>query len=796
MKVSLNWIRDYVDIDSDAQEIARKLTLAGLAVDAIDEINPFPGVIVGRVLEVTKHPNADKLSLTLVDLGTEQVRIVCGASNVAVGQWVPVATVGSILPGNFEIKKAKIRGEESLGMICSKSELGFETGKSPGIWELDPIKELRTGQPFASYLGLEDVILDIDVTSNRPDCLSMIGIAREIAILEGTDLRLPDTSVVESDMPVEDLAQVSVEDSDGCPRYTARVIQGVTIGASPSWLSSRLEAIGLRSINNIVDVTNFVMMETGQPLHAFDYDQIQDHQIVVRRSRAGEMFQTLDGKSHTLNEDVVMICDSSRSIALGGIMGGKNSEVTDATKNILLESATFDLKRTRRASRLLGIQSDASNRFGRGVDPEGTITALNRAMELIRRLSGGKVAKGFCEKRATPDRSLPIELKSEDVEKLLGMKIPDRDIESILKKLGCQVEQAAGGWRAVPPSFRGDLNRSVDLIEEIVRIFGYDQVPYSGGAVVAYAQEENRSERFTATLRNCMKELSFNEVVTNPMVRAADQALVKPHAQLVRLLNPINEEMAVMRASLLPSLLEVVRGNLSRKNHDIRIFEIGRCFSKQKDNELALESPTLAACVVGNRQPGHWSSKPEPFDFFDLKNVISSVCRKFLLDTLQFSHYHDDIFTQDALQVTGQSGVVLGYFGKLNKSLLRHFDIDSEVWYIELPYLTLQQHAQFKKTYQPISKFPSIERDLAFVLDRNIPAADVLRDIKGRGGENLATVDVFDLYTGNQVGAGQKSLAFNLQFRSSERTLTDIEVDRSIQAIVQSVQKKFNASLR
>ncbi|MBX7150496.1 phenylalanine--tRNA ligase subunit beta [bacterium] len=803
MKVSLSWINDYVTITLPINELAHRMTMNGLNVEAIIELDPFPGVVIGKVLEAQKHPNADKLSLTKVDIGKEILSIVCGASNVKAGQLVPVATVGTVMPGNFEIKKAKIRGEESHGMICSKSELGFEKEKSPGIWELDMAKAHALGQAFANFMGIGDTILDIDVTSNRPDCLSVLGIAREIAIIENQSIKLPEIKIDETSQEISQLASVIIEDGIGCPRYTARAIRGVKIGPSPEWLIKRLEASGLRSINNIVDVTNYVMLECGQPLHAFDYDQLEGHAIIVRSSKEGDRFVTLDGKTHILNNETVMICDAKRSIGIGGIMGGKNSEISDATVNVLLESAYFDSKRIRRSAKHLGIHSDASNRFGRGVDPEGSLTALNRAIQLFKETAGGEIAKGHIDVVKTSITPQSIQLTTEAVKKLLGENLPAALIKNILEKINCTVrETSTGVFDVTPPSFRRDLIEAVDLIEEVARIHGYSNLPTSSGAYVHYDASADTDGKFIMSVRETMKENGFYEVVTNSMVLAKDQLAVAPQSEkeFVKLMNPIGEEMGVMRISMLPSLLEVVRTNLNRKNLDIRIFEIGRTYHHINE-VLPKEKIILAGCATGKRAPIHWSSKPEAFDFFDLKSILTRLGRKFLLDNIQFNHYHDqEVFSANSLEILAKendfSDTILGRFGRLSKTLLRHFDIDADVWAFELNFQKLQALTQNKLIYTPIPRFPSVRRDLALIIDRNLVAKELIEVIRKEAGDHLQALDVFDVYTGNQIPNDKKSLAFSLIFQSHERTLTEEEVDTVIKRILQRTEKQFQASLR
>ncbi len=805
MKIALSWLRDYVEIHRLPQDLAGVLTMNGLAVESVLVDDPLPGIVIGKVLQVEKHPNADKLSLTRVDVGSEVLGIVCGAPNVQAGQWVPVAMVGTRLPGGLEIKKARIRGEESSGMICSKSELGFEEGKSPGIWELDSGREYRPGQRFGEYLNMGEAILDIDVTSNRPDCLSYIGVAREVAVVENTEARLPAVNAQEAGPDVQGAVRVTVEDSEGCPHYAARVILGVAVGPSPDWLVRRLEASGLRSINNIVDITHFAMLECGQPLHAFDYDRIAGHSIVVRRSRTGETFTTLDGRTHRLDDRVVLICDAERPVALGGIMGGKNSEVSDTTKNILLESAYFDPLRIRQSARALGITSDACMRFGRGVDPARTIYALDRAAELMRDLAGGQVARGIAECRSSRRTPPAIRLRSSAVTRLLAQDIPTETVSSILEKLGCRVtDRSLEAIEVVPPTHRPDLTIEVDLIEEVARIYGYNRLPSSRSAVVSYDQPENREEMFGRMVRSAFQEMGLYEVTTNSMVHPKYQTVVLPDAeeQFVRLINPLNDDMSVMRVSLLPSLLLVLRDNLNRDNKDVRVWELGRTY-RYVDRGMLLPSETevIAGCLSGQRWPANWDLKAESIDFFDLKRVVLGLCRKFAVDKLDIIPYHDrGTFDANSLEIltpmADGSSRRLGHFGRVSRAVLRVFDVKEAVWAFEIDHRTLFELAGSSMTARPVSRFPSVKRDLAFVVEEKVPAGSLLKFLREHGGEFLETVEIFDLYQGNQVGKGQKSLAFSLNFQAPERTLTEAEVDSTLRRLVEGAGSMFGAHLR
>jgi len=611
MKFGLNWIKDYVDISLGTKELADRLSMNGLAVEGIEGPPLLDGVVVGKVLDVSKHPNADKLSLTQVDIGNQTLAIVCGAPNVKTGQWVPVATIGTVMPGGFEIKKAKIRGQESSGMICSRSELGFEKEKSPGIWELDETSSPTLGMPFSKYIG-GDTVFDVDITSNRPDLLNMIGLAREIAAIENTDLRLPKMTLSESGTPTSGAITIQIDDTDGCHRYAARVITGIRVGQSPQWLVQRLESVGLRSINSIVDVTNFVMLECGQPLHAFDYDQIAGKTITVRRSEQSASFTTLDGKTHKLDDQAIMICDGERAVALGGVMGGQNSEISDTTTNILLEAAWFNPTRVRRTARKLGVLTDASQRFERGVDEEATVTSINRACQLITEIAGGKLLAGVVDVVAVPPDRSTIELKTHDVTRLLGLTVAPNLIVTYLRQLGCEVRESKEALFVTPPSFRRDLRIPEDLIEEIARLHGYNRIPDATGATITYSDLGQKQELLVARAREVMHEMGIDEIYTNSMVKASEQEFILPKTSFVTLQNPLNDDMAIMRGSLLPGLLSVVRGNLFRKNIDVRLYEMGRVFRQPCAQPGHLHGGTLDSGHGQGALLAHQPQRPVP----------------------------------------------------------------------------------------------------------------------------------------------------------------------------------------
>ena len=602
MKVSLKWLRDYVDVEMEPAALADCLTMAGLEVDAVEAAGPgFDRVVVARILTVRPHPQSEKLHCCEVTDGTEVLPIVCGAPNTRAGDTVALAKVGATIPGGFTIKSSRLRGEPSEGMLCSEEELGIGDDNT-GIMVLPP--ELPLGMDLKKALSLEDTVLDIGVTPNRADCLSMVGIAREVAAITGKTFRYPGIKVIENDEDVAGITSVSILDPDLCPRYTARIIKQVTIKPSPAWMRERLEAAGLRAINNIVDITNFVMMELGQPLHAFDYRFLEEGRIVVRRSREGENFVSLDGKDRVLRADTLMICDGVKPVAIAGIMGGLNSEVKDDTSTILLESAYFHPASIRRSSRWLGMGTDAAFRFERGIDPEGVVRALDRAAQLMAELGGGEICRGRIDTYPRPLVTVrDIPLRTKRVNEFLGTKIPASEMVRILEKLEMTVSPAAaeGLYQVTPPTCRVDIAREIDLIEEIARIYGFEHVPVTMPASGEMPADENPRQAFADRIRTCLTGMGYTEVINYSFINpAAAEHLgleaADPQRTFVKIRNPLTEEQAVMRTNLIYSLLEVMNRNARNACLDLKIFEIGRIFFPRGKEISPRKRPASEVC--------------------------------------------------------------------------------------------------------------------------------------------------------------------------------------------------------
>jgi phenylalanyl-tRNA synthetase beta chain len=640
MKVSLNWLKDYVEIRIEIKEMINLLTMAGLEVEeAISTGEGFEKIIVAEIGSIRKHPNADRLSLVEARTGKESLAIVCGATNIREGQRVPLALVGARLPNGVEIKKSKIRGVTSEGMLCSEIELGLGQ-EATGIMILSPSVPL--GINFGEAVGLKDTILDISITPNRPDCLCVMGVAREVAALTHQRMRYPLVSLPETGETIHQKTSVTLLDPDLCPRYVARMIEGVKIGPSPSWMKDRLEKVGIRSINSVVDVTNFVMMECGQPLHAFDFELLEEGRIVVRRAQEGEEFITLDGVKRTLDGEMLMICDGVKPVAIAGVMGGLNSEIKEDTKIVLLESAYFNPLGNRRASKKLGLETEAAYRFGRGIDYGGCLFAANRAAQLIQELAGGKVVEGVVD--AYPKRIQPssIRLSVPRIDQVLGTEISVKQVRGYLEDLELDVRPEGEDILVVtPPSFRGDLEREIDLIEEVVRMDGYERIPLT--LPKGPPSSEERSKVFFVE-RKAMEVLlqhGYHEVITYSFTSPTSGDLIcltpdDPRRKHVRILNPLTEDFSDLRTSLIPGLLESARYNVSRKNSNLKLFELKKVFFPQEGERLPKEVKYLVGLAMGVDRDPHWAFSPRPVDFYDIKGCVEDLFEGLQIKGIKF----------------------------------------------------------------------------------------------------------------------------------------------------------------
>jgi len=794
MKVSYNWLKDYVKIDYSPEDLAEKLTGAGVEVEEIlCKIPEFTGVVVGKVNDVRKHPDADKLSVCKVSDGSEEFQVICGALNVQTGQTVPFARTGAKLVGNFKIKKAKIRGIESFGMICSKEELGLEK-KSEGIWALAG-DGYQLGQDFHSILNrAQDYIFDLFITPNRPDCLNFIGIARELSAITRKDLNIPEIDLQESEnKKAAELVSINIENPEGCPRYAARVINNVKIGPSPEWLVERLEAASIRSINNVVDITNFVLMETGHPLHAFDLNEIKGAEVNVRYSRKGEKFTTLDEKERVLPENTVIICDAERAVAIGGIMGGMNSEVTEKTQHVLLEAAYFKRENIAVSSKKLGLSTEASQRFERGADIDGVIYALDRAADLMATLASGEVAKGIIDEYPQKAPVVTVPFRTSRVNHVLGSTLGGQEIIEPLKYLGFKIADTL----VTVPSYRVDVHQEIDLIEEVARMVNYDNLPTRIETKIPYDKAGGfREDLYNGMLREKMIELGFLEALTNSMISNTDTQPFSDE-EPVSILNPISDDMAIMRPLLLPGLLKSVDFNLNRNISNVRLFELGRVFKYKGKGESPDQPYHIAAVMCGNRDGAKWEASAHTVDFYDIKGIVEAMFSKIFLDKIQLILYDNRKYlSPDESVGINFKNMNIGCYGRLSDQVLKQFNIEVPVYAFELSLDPLLEATKKRRQFVPIPRFPYVEKDMALVLDDSKPASEVTDYIKSIGGPLLKTVEVFDVFRGGKLPAGKKSLAIRMHFQSAERTLSDEEVDTIFKKIIKEASKAFKASLR
>jgi phenylalanyl-tRNA synthetase beta chain len=802
MFVSLRWLRDYVDIDLAPAVLADRLTMAGLEVDAIRETAPeFSRVVVAKILSLKPHPDAEKLLLCEVTTGTDVLPVVCGAANIQVGDVVPLALVGAVIPGGHTIKSSRIRGERSEGMLCSEEELGIGPDRS-GIMILP--SGLTLGQDLTDALDLRDVVLDIGITPNRSDCLSVIGVAREIAALTGRKLRAPEIVLPEDDEDIGGVTSVQILDPDLCPRYTARILRNVDVRPSPFWMRRRLEAVGLRSINNVVDVTNFVMLEWGQPLHAFDYRFLEEGRIVVRRSRQGETFVSLDEKERTLQSDTLMICDGVKPVAIGGIMGGLNSEVKADTRMVLLESAYFNPVSIRKSSRWLSMSTDAAFRFERGIDPDGVIRALNRAAQLIADLSGGTVCRGYIDqypRKVESPRDIPLRISR--VRDILGKDIAPPEAVRILESLEMTVSKGDDlHYRVTPPTFRVDISREIDLIEEIARLHGYDRIPATHPAISILSMEQERRKILEERIRNLLNGYGYSEVVTYSFIPATagdDLGLPVGDARraTVAIRNPLTEEQSVMRTTMIYSLLETMRKNANAGCFDLKLFEIGRTYLARQAGMLPVEKNRIGGLLTGARYDHCWHYSGIASDFFDLKGCLEGLFEHLKTTSVKFQPDLQEPFLHPGRFCCITIGEdVIGFLGEVHPDVLTRMGLKNRVMVFEMDLDVLAVHFSGALSYRDISKFPASSRDVAFLISRDRTAKEIIKISLDMHEELLENVCVFDVYEGKGVPEGMTSLGLRFSYRAHDRTLTDQDIGQAHNAIVRRIMEKSGAKIR
>jgi len=801
MLVSLKWLRTCVRCDAPSEEIASRLTMAGLEVEAVTKRNlGLSRVVVGRIIGISPHSGAKNLRICEVEGGNGTYRVVCGASNVAIGQTVPLALDGAHLADGTEIRAVEVRGVRSPGVLCSEAELGLGEDAN-GVMSLPGA--LVPGTPLADALDLEDEILEIGITPNRGDCLSVLGIAREVSALFGAPWTPPQFTVRETGPQLASLASVTIQDPDLCPRYAARVVRKVKVRLSPLWLRQRLQAQGIRPINNIVDVTNFVMIEQGQPLHAFDYERLEGHGIVVRRARAGEPFTTLDGQNRTLRENMLLICDAERGVALAGIMGGLNSEITSETTTVLIESAYFQPAGIRRTAKALGLSTESSYRFERGVDPEGLIRALDRAAQLMVDLGEGELAAGRLDVYPAPMGRQPIRLSVSRCARFLGLALPCDEIRRLLESIQLSVRTIDDNClEVVPPSFRSDLTREVDLMEEVARLAGFDRIPSTLPCARVTTERPPRTQTVRELARQIMVGFGFSEIISFSFIggQVAARLGITTEDRRFRHLpiqNPLTEEQSVLRTSLIPSMLETAARNQRQRRLDLRLFELSKVFFPRGNDELPEERFNLCGLLAGTRRPAGWIDPPEAVDFFDLKGPVDALISALGVPAPRWKERPRTPFLRpEAAAEIEVAGITVGVLGEVRPEVLQAFEMKDAVFLVDLDFDLLEQQATGQKRFRPLPRFPEVNRDLAIVVSEDLPAQRVLDFLGEHRPEFAESVSVFDCYRGNQVGAGMKSLAFRITYRSSERSLTDEEVNEIHTSVTNKVLVAFKATLR
>jgi phenylalanyl-tRNA synthetase beta chain len=800
MKVSLKWLRDCVDISLPAAELAQKLTMAGIEAKGWQVIGGgWESIVVGQIAAINPHPNADRLHLPTIDLGTEQQTVVCGASNLKVGDKVAFAHVGAqLIDGHtgevIRLEAVKIRGVVSNGMVCSEKELGISDSHEE-IMVLPA--DAPVGTPLADYMG--DVIFDLEVTPNRPDCLSVIGIAREVAALTGQEVHLPEASYDEAAVPIDRQVSVEIVAPDLCPRYSASLVSGVKIASSPRWMQQRLLACGMRPINNIVDITNYVMFEYGEPLHAFDYRQIGGKKIIVRRAEKGETMVTLDGVKRVLSPDMLVIADGERGVAIAGVMGGVDSEVTEQTTDIFLEAASFNPASIYHTGNSLGLSSEARLRFERGISPEIALPALKRATQLLIEFGGGKAAKGLIDAYPGKKERKPILLTTGKTRSLLGVDFSFDQIKGTLTALGfdCKPAGSASEVWVTAPYWRSDISLAEDLIEEVARIIGYDQIPVTMLSQSVPRQDPTPILKLKQEARQSLTGYGFQEVITYSLTSLdlLNKLLPEPHPlepAPLRMAKPMTADQEYLRPSLRPNLLPALEANRRHEEGSIRLFELGRVYLP-RPNDLPHEPEVLCGILTGPRFEQSWRGGDELLDFFDAKGIVEGLLSQ-LGVAASFEPSEDE-----SLHPSKQAAIVvdnnrLGVIGELHPKVAEAFELARDVYLFEINLTALLPFTIGHKLFQPIPRFPAVVRDMALVVDAGVAHRQAQDVIKGF--PLVTEVALFDVYSGGQLTAGKKSLAYRITFQSPTHTLTDDEVNKVQQKILDKLSKRLGASLR
>lgn len=789
MLLSLNWLKKYVKLSDSItpDEISEMLSTSGFEIEEFTSTGcDIQGIVVGRVLECIDHPNSDHLHVTKMDIGaTEPVQIVCGAPNIAAGQTVPIATVGTNFGGGFKIKKSKLRGEESNGMVCSEVELGVGSDHD-GIMVLET--ELKSGTPITDYFEDNDVIFDISITPNRADCFNHVAIARELGVMFNSEFCLPEITLNTSNESSSDLISVELQDGSGCERFTARVIKNVKVAESPKWLKDALVKIGQRPINNLVDISNYVMFEYGQPLHFYDYDKVAGSKLIVRSANSGEKVITLDDKERELSDNVIVIEDAEKFACLGGMMGGQSTEVSDSTTNVLVEAAVWTQKRIFKIIRELGLNSEASYRFSKGVDFNGVIKAQNRSAELIQELCGGDISNGIVDISSKTVEPWTVSMRYERCNLILGFSVGNEKIDSILTSLEL-TKLNDTDW--LIPTYRQDLTREIDLIEEVARIFGLDNIPSKTTMTHGYDIRVNEKDVFISELKKSLVSMGIQEIMTSSMVSSKEYESLS-RSNPIKIMNPLTDDSDIMRTTMIPSMLKVMDYNVKRQQADCSFFEINKDYQQKK--KKTVETQKLVIGITGISEEKHWDNTLSKVDFYDIKGIAESLLESLGLTNISFEVKEFPLLSGESVAIIANKNPI-GFLGKIDSSVKKQLKLPFDSYVLELKINDLYTMKKGITTFKEISKFPTVERDIAVMVKKDISAEKLQHAIKEHCGDLLKSVSIFDLYTDKSFAKDEHSLAFKLYF-GSNKTLTEEEINPLFYGSIDVLKEKFNAYLR
>ena len=804
MLIITSWLKEFLPTcDVSEDELAARLTLAGLEVEGIEPAYPWlQKTVAAKLIEVQPHPEGKDLTICLLDIGgPDQIQVVCGAPNVKEGMISAYVPPGTVLPDGQEVKDAKVHGVASKGMLCSEFELAVGDSHE-GVLELDP--DVTPGTSLEECLGLEDFVLEIGITPNRADCLSVLGVARDAAAVLDIDIKPKKYELIDSSTANISQVPITIEEPDLCPRYGAAILQNINISHSPHWIRRRLFACSIRPINNIVDITNYILLERGQPLHAFDLSKLHGPEIRVRRAKAGEKLQTLDGKERELTPDMLVIADSDQAVAIAGVMGGANSEVDQNTNSILLESAWFEPSQVRRTAKALKLSTEASYRFERGIDPEGVIDALKDAVGLVQQLAGGTLAQPIIDEYPKPFKASKVKVRPKRVNKLLGINLDAASISNILSKLGVElINQSDEAIEAIMPSYRLDLKEEIDLVEEVARLHGFQNIPTKLPRAEIGSLPLRKLWLLKEKIRHILNGNSYREAISYSFIAPKDIAALglskdDPRNKAVKIMNPLTEDQSVMRTHILPSLLLAASKNQARRNMDLALFEMGKIFLATEKEKLPKEEERLGIILSGDRFPVSWAWPKQEVDFFDLKGAVEE-----LLTVLGVKNIHFDLGAPDdpyykqgsSLRIFSDK-TLIGTLGEISPKVLKGFDVTGPVYGLDISLDHLVKLYTTEKEFHPLPKYPAAERDVAIIIDSSIPAIQLLDFIREQGVEFLEYVTIFDLYQGKPIPKGKKSIGIKFRYRAEDHTLTEDEINAVHEPLVQKLLNQFRGELR